>query len=71
MALQIREAMVRPIREGWPKVWRRASGYGLNYLLPWSPGAPPFWDDERYPPVKAGQINLAQLLAGSEGDAGK
>ncbi len=57
------------LRSHWPKVWRRASGYGLNYLLPWTPARPPRWyaDDLPYPPFSPEQIPLQALLAGSEG----
>lgn len=78
VALGIREGWGDPIRQHWPKTWRRASGYNLNYLLPWSPSQPPDWDQNAwqagvglaYPPVSAGEINLAQLFAGSEGTLG-
>lgn len=79
-ALAIREQYGEAIRASWPRTWRRASGYNLNYLLPWSPAQPPFWPGAGnlcgedlsqgncpYPPLKPGQINLAPLLAGSEG----
>jgi len=78
-ALDIRERYGDAIRQHWPKTWRRASGYNLNYLLPWSPSQPPLWDENNawqsesgpapipYPPVSPGCINLAPLLAGSEG----
>jgi Fe-S oxidoreductase/FAD/FMN-containing dehydrogenase len=80
-ALEIREHYAAAIRERWPRAWRRASGYNLNYLLPWSPSEPPRWPEASqqwsvsgdldsslpYPPVTAGEINLAPLLAGSEG----
>ncbi|HEX7976475.1 MAG TPA: FAD-linked oxidase C-terminal domain-containing protein, partial [Anaerolineales bacterium] len=66
-ALHIREQYGDAIRQRWPRTWRRASGYGLNYLLPFSPSQPPQWGDAAYPPVKSGRINLAPLLAGSEG----
>jgi len=69
--LQIREQHADAIRAGWPATWRRASGYNLNYLLPWSPGMPPGWAASfpglPYPPVSEGMLNLAPLLAGSEG----
>ena len=42
-ALAIREQFASAIRAGWPRTWRRASGYNLNYLLPWSPSQPPQW----------------------------
>jgi len=56
------------IRERFPRTWRRASGYSLNYLLP-SPQTktrPPNWySADPYPPLN--QFNLAPVLAGSEG----
>lgn len=58
------------IQTRFPKTWRRASGYSLNYLL--SPTQtptltrPPNWHSPHpYPPVTG--FNLAHLLAGSEG----
>jgi FAD/FMN-containing dehydrogenase/Fe-S oxidoreductase len=69
--LQIRESKAEAIRQAWPRTWRRASGYGLNYLLPWSASQPPMWSragaGEQYPPVATGTLNLAPLLVGSEG----
>ncbi|MEX2144651.1 MAG: FAD-linked oxidase C-terminal domain-containing protein [Anaerolineales bacterium] len=71
-ALQIREQRGEAIRQSWPRTWRRASGYSLNYLLPWSASQPPMWvragAGEQYPPVEPGSINLAPLLVGSEGN---
>jgi FAD/FMN-containing dehydrogenase len=66
---QIRQDYADDIREAWPGTWRRVSGYNLNYLLPWSPTYPLQWDISTYPypPVVPGTINLAQILAGSEG----
>lgn len=70
-ALHIREHEKDEIMQRWPKTWRRASGYNLNYLLPWSSAAPPFWTIRSdYPPVSPGTINLAPLFAGSEGTLG-
>lgn len=72
-ALEIREKYAEAIRQAFPRSWRNSAGYRLNYLLPWSPSAPPQWSDNwspvsgRYPPVRPGTINLAPLLAGSEG----
>jgi FAD/FMN-containing dehydrogenase/Fe-S oxidoreductase len=68
-ALSIREDYREEIRNSWPKTWRRVSGYNLNYLLPWTPTAPPQWNYQQlpYPPVLLDTINLAQLLVGSEG----
>jgi FAD/FMN-containing dehydrogenase/Fe-S oxidoreductase len=72
LALEIRARHAETIRKNWPRVWRRASGYNLNYLLPWSPSQPPHWNGAGldYPPLAAGEINLAPLLAGSEGTLG-
>jgi FAD/FMN-containing dehydrogenase/Fe-S oxidoreductase len=81
VALDIREQHANLIQERWPRVWRRASGYSLNYLLPWSPSSPPEWSSWQvstdsqplsrsplnYPPISPGWINLAPLFAGSEG----
>ncbi|MEW6718582.1 MAG: FAD-linked oxidase C-terminal domain-containing protein [Chloroflexota bacterium] len=71
-ALDIRQQHADTIRKHWPRTWRRSSGYNLNYLLPWSPSGPPRWelDGLPYPPVAPGHLNLAHLLAGSEGTLG-
>ncbi len=53
------------ICERYPKTWRRASGYSLNYLLPYTATRPAGWGDAPYPASSAG--NLAKLLVGSEG----
>lgn len=80
-ALRIRNDFASAIMSHWPKTWRRAGGYNLNYLIPWSPSRPPMWkgsncspqydgdppDGGVYPPVAEGFINLAPLIAGSEG----
>lgn len=69
-ALDIRRKYAGAIKANWPRSWRRASGYSLNYLLPWSPSEPPMWaqhSEAAYPPVGKNQINLAPLLVGSEG----
>lgn len=87
-AIHIRTDYANDIRQNWPATWRRASGYNLNYLLPWSSTQPPQWSvvsrqwsdvSDRwdipeginaslpYPPIPIGSINLAPLLAGSEG----
>jgi len=56
------------IKENYPRTWRNSAGYRLNYLLPWSPSAPPQWIGDQYPAnLKPGNWNLAHLLAGSEG----
>jgi FAD/FMN-containing dehydrogenase/Fe-S oxidoreductase len=75
-ALNIHDKHEATIQAKWPLVWRRASSYNLNYLLPWSPSTPPRWQDFNrrntqealpYPPVEPGHINLAPLIVGSEG----
>lgn len=78
-ALSIRRDHFEDIIASWPKTWRKASGYNLNYLLPWSPSYPPHWENYTpsnqpggaiYPPVNPGSVNLASLIAGSEGTLG-
>lgn len=79
-ALQIRSDHAGKITANWPGVWRRASAYNIHYLLPWSPSTPPLWTTWQahevadhlipYPPLPAGEINLAHLIAGSEGTLG-
>ena len=72
-AMSIREKYAGAIRQNYPQPWRNSAGYRLNYLLPWSATTPPQWSDEwslatgYYPPVGPDSINLAPLLAGSEG----
>lgn len=70
--VQIQSEYQDDIKKSWPLTWRRVSGYNLNYLIPWSPSVPPQWDMGQvpYPPVLPNTINLAQLLAGSEGTLG-
>ena len=69
-ALRIRQRDAAEIQARWPRTWRCASGYPLNYLLPWAAAQPPQWPGA-YPPVAGAAgpdtINLAALLAGSEG----
>jgi len=58
------------IRERWPRTWRRASGYSLNYLADYSPGAPAVWFDEAIPYPPTAGLNLTPLLCSSEGTLG-
>ncbi len=65
---QVREKYAEAIKQNYPQTWRNAAGYRLNYLLPWSPSAPPQWIGETYPAnLKQETWNPAHLLAGSEG----
>jgi FAD/FMN-containing dehydrogenase/Fe-S oxidoreductase len=69
-ALQARQELPQALNSGWPETWRKASGYNVNYLIPWSPSTPPRWhefNEFEYPPVGSGNINLSHLLAGCEG----
>jgi FAD/FMN-containing dehydrogenase/Fe-S oxidoreductase len=66
-ALEIRRDHSDAIKARYPRSWRNSAGYRLNYLLPWSATRPPQWDRSSYPSVANGTINLATLLAGSEG----
>ncbi len=61
---KIREKYSEAIKQNYPRTSRNAAGYRLNYLLPWGPSAPARWEG-LYPPVT--KLNLAPLLAGSEG----
>jgi FAD/FMN-containing dehydrogenase/Fe-S oxidoreductase len=55
------------VEKHWPRTWRRASGYSLNYLTGFTPGQPPAWyaPENRYPPTAG--LNLTPLLCASEG----
>jgi FAD/FMN-containing dehydrogenase/Fe-S oxidoreductase len=66
-SLEIQETYASAIRESWPRTWRRASGYGLHYLIGYAATTPPAWflGDAAYPPDRA--FNLAPLICGSEG----
>ena len=65
-AVEVREKYTEAITKNWPHTWRNSAGYRLNYLLPWSPSKPSQWKGE-YPAVNPSHLNLAPLLAGSEG----
>jgi FAD/FMN-containing dehydrogenase/Fe-S oxidoreductase len=69
-AIEIRSNDSDAIKANYPRSWRNSAGYRLNYLLPWSPSAPSQWSRKRYPDIKGNTINLATLLAGSEGTLG-
>ncbi len=72
-ALNIREKYTEVIKHKFPKSWRNSAGYRINYLLPWSPSTPPQWKNPQgrwsvYDSQNGDRaLNLAPLLAGSEG----
>ena len=63
----IRESYGAAIKQNWPHAWRNSAGYRLNYLLPWSPTQPSQWDGNYPAHLTPDTLNLAPLLAGSEG----
>ena len=65
--LDIRTRYGEAIRRSYPSTWRNSAGYRLNYLLGWSPDRPPEWGDRPYAGEHVRGVNLAPLLAGSEG----
>ncbi len=65
--LTIRETYAAAIQQNWPRAWRNSAGYRLNYLLPWSPTQPSQWDGNYPAHLTPDTLNLAPLLAGSEG----
>jgi FAD/FMN-containing dehydrogenase/Fe-S oxidoreductase len=67
-ARNIRNQYADAIKKNFPQSWRNSAGYRLNYLLPWSPSAPPQWVGDSYPAdLPSSTFNLSHLLAGSEG----
>jgi FAD/FMN-containing dehydrogenase/Fe-S oxidoreductase len=72
VAEYIRLQYADKIKEKFPRSWRNSAGYRLNYLLPWTPSAPSQWDSSDYGLSSTvyrqnSKVNLASLLAGSEG----
>ena len=72
VTLDIRAKYADAIKQNFPKSWRNSAGYRINYLLPWTPSVPSQWDKNDYglsSTVYRQQsvVNLASLLAGSEG----
>ncbi|MCL4368795.1 MAG: FAD-binding protein [Actinobacteria bacterium] len=65
--LQLRRDYSDVVKRRWPRTWRRASGYSLNYLTGFSPRRPEGWyaPSAPYPPEVG--LDLAALLCGSEG----
>jgi FAD/FMN-containing dehydrogenase/Fe-S oxidoreductase len=66
-ATKLRDDYAQAVRQRWPHTWRRASGYGLNYLTGFTPSEPPAWFDAPRPYPPAYPFNLAPVLCGSEG----
>jgi FAD/FMN-containing dehydrogenase/Fe-S oxidoreductase len=66
-ALRQRETYAQAIEQDWPRVWRRASGYSLNYLTGFTPSTPPAWYAPDEPYFSREGFNLAPVLTGSEG----
>ena len=72
VAENVRLQYAETIKEKFPRSWRNSAGYRLNYLLPWTPSKPSQWDANDYGLSSAvyrqsSKVNLASLLAGSEG----
>jgi FAD/FMN-containing dehydrogenase/Fe-S oxidoreductase len=72
IAVDIREKYSDAIKQNFPRSWRNSAGYRLNYLLPWSASIPSQWDRNDYGLAStvyrpSSSVNLASLLAGSEG----
>ncbi len=65
--LAIRQRYAPVVEQRWPRVWRRASGYSLDYLVGHHPSRPEGWyaDPEPYPFPQG--IPLPALLCGAEG----
>ncbi len=69
-ALELRRTTAEEIRRRWPRTWRRASGYGLNYLVGHTPDSPPAWYRAPAPYFDDRTINIPGALCGSEGTLG-
>lgn len=65
--LELRARYSQAVEQGWPRTWRRSSGYSLNYLTGFSPNQPAAWYREPDPYPPRSEFNLASLLCGSEG----
>jgi FAD/FMN-containing dehydrogenase/Fe-S oxidoreductase len=66
-ALDLSETARPWVERAWPRTWRRASGYSLNYLVGYSPSEPPGWYRRGEPYLREGELNLAPVICGSEG----
>jgi FAD/FMN-containing dehydrogenase/Fe-S oxidoreductase len=66
-ARRLRQEYAEEVAQRWPRTWRRSSGYSLNYLMGFSPSAPPAWSEHASPYPPHDGNNLAPVLCGSEG----
>jgi FAD/FMN-containing dehydrogenase/Fe-S oxidoreductase len=69
-ALELRRALPDEIRTRWPRTWRRASGYGLNYLTGQTHSEPSGWYRSPAPYLNGDLIDIPGALCGSEGTLG-
>jgi FAD/FMN-containing dehydrogenase/Fe-S oxidoreductase len=70
-AFDIKEGAGELFQNNGPRTWRNSAGYRLNYLIPWSATRPEEWGEPYYPRRGAeSSINLAPIMAGSEGTLG-
>jgi FAD/FMN-containing dehydrogenase/Fe-S oxidoreductase len=67
LARELQTTAAGAVAQHWPRTWRRASGYSLNYLTGFTASSPSAWFDpqHQYPPTAG--LNLTPLLCGSEG----
>ncbi|MEW6566998.1 MAG: FAD-linked oxidase C-terminal domain-containing protein [Chloroflexota bacterium] len=65
--LAIRAKYAQVVGDRWPRVWRRASGYSLDYLVGHHPLRPAGWYADPDPYPGADGIHFPALLCGSEG----
>ncbi|HMK08719.1 MAG TPA: FAD-linked oxidase C-terminal domain-containing protein [Anaerolineales bacterium] len=69
-ALELRRSLPDEVTRRWPRTWRRASGYGLNYLTGQATGSPPAWAEAPAPYIDPEVIDIPAALCGSEGTLG-
>jgi FAD/FMN-containing dehydrogenase/Fe-S oxidoreductase len=69
-ALELRRTLPPEIDRRWPRTWRRASGYGVNYLTGQTHDSPPGWFKAPDPYFEADKINIPAAFCGSEGSLG-
>lgn len=66
--LDIRQRWSPTVQQQWPRIWRRASGYSLDYLVGHHPSCPQGWYAHPLPyPFAPGRIPLPALMCGAEG----